>query len=120
VGRAETEIWEWPDSLDALVAASEFHSLMFENESVRMLATRIGPGETVPLHTHRWPSVLYVLSTAHFVRRDDQGRVLSDTRATGAVPETGTAVWTPAMPPHTLENVDGSEIRLLNIELKQS
>jgi len=74
VGRADAEIWAWPDSLDALVAAPEFHSLLLENDDVRVLETRIGPGETVPVHTHRWPSVLYTLSTGHFVRRDGEGR----------------------------------------------
>jgi len=118
VERGDAETWKWPDSLDALVAAPRFHSLLFENDDVRVLVTRIGPGETVPVHTHRWPSVLYILSTGHFVRRDDEGRVLGDTRAGNAVPATGIALWTAAMPPHTVENVDGSEIRLLNIELK--
>jgi quercetin dioxygenase-like cupin family protein len=118
VGRADAESWEWPDSLDALVAAPGFHSLLFETDDVRVLETRIGPGETVPVHTHRWPSVLYVLATGHLVRRDGEGRVLTDTRATGTLPEPGTASEIAAIPPHTVENVDSSEIRLLNIELK--
>ena len=116
--RPDPESWEWPDSLDALVAAPRFHTLLHEDDNVRVLDTRIGPGETVPVHTHRWPSVLYVLATAHAVRRDGEGRVLSDTRESGAVPEQGSALSIPAMPPHTVENVDTSEIRLLNIELK--
>jgi len=119
VGRADTEIWEHPDSLDALVAAPAFHRLLFENDDVRVLETRIGPGETVPVHTHRWPSVLYTLAAGHVVRRDDAGRVLGDTRATDTLPEPGAVVWIAAMPPHTVENVDSSEIRLLNVELKR-
>jgi quercetin dioxygenase-like cupin family protein len=111
--------WEWPDSLDALVAAPGFHTLVFENDDVRVLDTRIGPGETVPLHTHRWPSVLYVLASGHVVRRDHEGRLLTDTRSTGTRAESGTANWTPPMAPHTVENVDTSEIRLLNVELKR-
>ena len=118
MGSAQAEIWEWADSLDALLAAPEFHRLVFENDSVRVLDTRIGPGETVPLHTHRWPSVLYALSASHFVRRDDEGRVLTDTRVSDALLEPGAVAWTAAMPPHSLENVGDSEIRLLNIELK--
>ena len=55
-------MWEWPDSLDALVAAADFHRLVLETDDVRVLETTIGPGQTVPLHTHRWPSVLYVLA----------------------------------------------------------
>jgi hypothetical protein len=112
-------IWEHPDSLDALIAAPGFHRLLLENDDLRFLETRIGPGETVPVHTHRWPGALYILSTGHFVRRDAEGMVLGDTRASGAPPEPGTVVRTAAMPPHTVENVDSSEIRLLNVELKR-
>ena len=119
MGGAGGETWEWPDSLDALVAAPEFHRLAFENDTLRVLDTRIGPGETVPVHTHRWPGVLYIFSTAHVVRRDHEGRVLTDTRGTDALPQPGSAFWTAAMPPHSVENVGGSEIRMLNIELKQ-
>lgn len=111
-------MWEWPDSLDALAAAPEFHSLVFENDDVRVLDTRIGPGATVPVHTHRWPSILYMLSTDHFVRRDADGAVLADTRATGMSAEIGAAVPVPAMAPHSVENVGSSEIRFMNIELK--
>jgi hypothetical protein len=37
-------VWEWPDSLDALVAASDFHRLVLETDDVRVLETTIGPG----------------------------------------------------------------------------
>jgi quercetin dioxygenase-like cupin family protein len=85
----------------------------------RLLDTRIAPGETTQLHTHRWPGVLYVLSSAHFVRRDGEGTVLVDTREAGT-PQPGTAFWVAAMPPHTLENVDTTEVRVINVELKHS
>ena len=49
---------DWPDELDALNAAPHHHTLLFENEFVRVLDTRVPPGETVPLHTHHWPSAL--------------------------------------------------------------
>ncbi len=109
---------EWPDSLDALVAAPESHSLLFENDAVRVLETRIEPGHTTPVHTHRWPGALYVLSFDHFVRRDDGGAILVDTRAAGTLPQPGTAVWSPAFPPHSLENVGSAEIHVIGVELK--
>ena len=52
----------WPASLDAMIAAPEHHEVLLENDQVRVLNTRIGPGEETPLHIHPWPSVLYVLS----------------------------------------------------------
>lgn len=109
--------WAWPDELDALQAAPAHHTLLMENDRVRVLDTRIPPGETTPLHTHRWPAVLYVLSGAHFVRRGADGRVLVDSRA-AAAPATGISVWSPPLPPHTLENVGDRVIHVINVELK--
>jgi putative transposase len=55
VGDPEAEPWPWPDSLDALAAAPESHRLLFENDAVRVLETRIAPGQATQVHTHRWP-----------------------------------------------------------------
>ena len=76
-------VWPWPDSLDALSAAPLHHTLLFENDRVRVLETRIPPAELVPVHTHRWPSVFYVFSWSDFVRRDATGAVLADSRVGG-------------------------------------
>ena len=118
VGDSENGVWTWPDSLDALVASPESHRLLFENEAMRVLETRIAPGDTTQLHTHRWPGVLYVISFGHFVRRDEDGNVVVDSRAGASLPQSGTAVWSAALPPHTLENVDTTEIHVIGIESK--
>ena len=107
----------WPEELDALVAAPGNHSLLFENEAVRVLDTRVAPRETVPLHTHRWPSTLYIMSWSDFVRRDGDGAVVADSRAGGKLPE-GSAVWSGPLAPHTLENVGTSELRAISVEVK--
>ena len=77
---------DWPDELDALVAAPLHHDLLFENEAVRVLDARILPGHTVPLHTHRWPCATYILAWSDFVRRDGEGAVVLDTRSPGRFP----------------------------------
>jgi hypothetical protein len=118
VAEPDAAAWAWPDSLDVLTAAPDHHHLLFENEAVRVLETRIGPGETTRLHMHRWPAALYALSFGHFVRRDDEGTVLVDTRESGELRQPGTVAWSAALPPHTLENVDSSEIRVVHVELK--
>ena len=58
------------------------------------------------------------LSFGHFVRRDAEGTVLVDNRG-GDLPERGTALWGPSLPPHTLENVDSVDIHLIGVELKR-
>jgi hypothetical protein len=83
----DADHWDWPDSLDALQAAPGSHRLLLENHRVRVLLTTIPCGATTAVHTHRWPSVEYVLSASNFVRRDADGTVLFDTRAADAEPQ---------------------------------
>lgn len=108
--------WPWPDSLDAVEAAPAHHTVVLENAFVRVLDTRVGPGETVPLHTHRWPSLLHVLSFGDVVRRDEHGAVVLDTRTLATKPSG--VVWSPPLPPHTLENVGTTPVHVLSVEVK--
>lgn len=110
--------WPWPDSLDALIAAPAHHKLLMENEQVRVLETVISPGDTTPLHTHRWPSVYYVISWSDFVRTNDQGQVMADSRQIEALAARPVALWGEALPPHALENVGDAPLRLISVELK--
>jgi len=116
---SNTSAWPWPASLDALSAAPRHHTLLLENDRVRVLETRIPPGELVPLHTHRWPSVLHVLSWSDFIRRDASGAVLLDSRTAGRGGSPPSVGWSEALPPHSLENVGAAEIRVISVELKQ-
>ena len=113
----QSTVQEWPEELDALRAAPRHHALLFENDSVRVLDTNIAPGDTVPLHTHRWPSVLYVLSFSDFVRRDFAGVVLVDSRRL-CKPGEGTALWSEPLPPHTLQNVGERDLHIIAVEVK--
>lgn len=106
------------DPHDALIAAPQHHRLAYEDERVRVLETRIPPGETTALHTHRWPGTLYILSFGHFVRRDEHGAVLLDTRESGITAETGDAFWSDPLGLHTLENVDSVPIHIIATEIK--
>ena len=110
--------WEWPDELDALMAAPEHHSLLLENERVRVLETLIPPGETTSVHTHRWPNVQHVLSSTDFIRRDGEWAVLLDTRAASGHTETHPTHWSDPLPPHSIENVGERELRVIMVELK--
>jgi mannose-6-phosphate isomerase-like protein (cupin superfamily) len=112
------ESWTWPYELDAVRAAPKQHLVLMENERVRVLDTRVAPGETVPMHTHRWPATLYVVSWSDCVRRDRTGTVVMDSRVTKMNME-GQALWTPPLGPHTLENVGAKELRVIVVELKE-
>jgi hypothetical protein len=105
--------------LDALRAAPDHHTLVLENPRVRVLETRIPPGDLVPVHTHCWPSVSCILSWSDFLRRDASGAVVLDSRALGPGDSPSSVVWSEALPPHSLENVGSAELRVISMELKQ-
>jgi hypothetical protein len=66
-----------------------------------------------------WPNVQYILKSSEFVRRDGEGSVLFDTRAAdGRRPEPWTTHWSKPLPPHSIENVGETELRVIMIELK--
>jgi predicted metal-dependent enzyme (double-stranded beta helix superfamily) len=117
--RPDSQAWPWPDALDALSAAPGYHQLLFENDRVRVLDVRIAPGHIVPVHTHRWPSVVFVKSAGDFIRRGAKGELLNDSRKAGPSQEAPAIMWLGPIPPHSVENVGASEIHLLTIELKE-
>jgi quercetin dioxygenase-like cupin family protein len=106
--------------LDAMSAAPDHHSILMENEQVRVLDTRLGPGERTPLHTHEWAGALYVLSWSDFVRRDACGAILADSRTMATAPKPGDALWLPPLPPHQVENVGDRDLHIIAVELKQT
>lgn len=117
---APTAAAVWPPELDALVAAPEQHRLVLENDRVRVLDTRIEPGAQTPVHTHQWPAVHHVVSWSPFVRRDEAGNVMLDSRVAGLALTPGTAFWGEALGPHTLENVGDLPIQILSVEIKSA
>lgn len=109
---------QWLESLDAMVAAPDHHEILLENERVRVLDSRIKPGEIVPVHTHRWASVLYILGTSDFIRYDTEGNAVFDSRTAASQVKSGAVIWSPPLQAHSVENVGDTEIRVISIELK--
>lgn len=108
----------WPEELDAVIAAPAHHRLAMENETVRVLETCIMPGETVPLHTHQWHSVNYILSWSDVLRRDEHDNITFDSKAAGVSFVSGESFWMDPLPPHTLENVGATSVHIITVELK--
>lgn len=104
--------------LDAMAVAPDHHAVILENAHVRVLDTRLAPGERTPLHAHQWPSALYVLSWSDFVRRDAEGHVIVDSREWPKRPEPGEALWGDPLVPHSVENVGVGELRIVAVEVK--
>ena len=111
--------WPWPDELDAMIAATKHHKLLLENERVRVLDTCIPSGERTEVHTHKWPATFYVMSWSDFIRYDDKGNFVLDSRTLANPPSAGTAMWSEPLAPHSLENIGSQDLRVISIELKK-
>ena len=105
------------DELDGTVVAPANHKVIFENEQVRVLETTIVAGEVTPLHSHLAPTVMYVVSGSHFIRRDERGATMVDTRANPdfVLPKVLFAASTPR---HTIENTGDDDLVVIGVELK--
>ncbi len=110
----------WLESLDAMTAAPEHHRVLLENDRVRVLEAWIAAGETVPMHSHRWPSVIHVVSASDFVRYDPQGHIVMDSRTLPSRPKNGDILWSAPLQPHSIQNVGDTELRVIAIELKDA
>ena len=107
------------DELDGVTVAPNNHKVIFENDEVRVLETTIAAGEITPLHTHLLPTVMYVLSGSHFIRRDENGETVVNTRA---IPDfvLPKVLFAQSTPRHTIENTDTKDLVVIGVELKNS
>jgi len=90
----------------------------FVNERVRVLNTVIRAGDQTPVHTHRWPATLYIISWSDFFRYDDEGNTLLDSRTVEAFKNPPPVVWSAPLPPHSLENIGTADLAIISVELK--
>ena len=109
---------QWPNELDALIAAPQHHKLLFENEFVRVLDANIPPGEMTALHTHRFAASHIVISWSDFIRYDAEGNVLLDSRNMGKSVPQHTVLWSGPLGPHTLKNVGANDLHIISVEIK--
>ena len=100
------------------ITLDELNQEQLREARLVVIAGVASPGDSVPLHTHQWHGVSYLLSWSDFVRRDEFGVALLNTRESGVKLLEGTAVWQDTLGPHTLENVGDSTLRVVTVEMK--
>lgn len=107
------------DELDGVTIAPDIHRVVFENDVVRVLEITIRAGTTTPLHTHLVPTVTYRISGSDFIRRDEHGSTMFDSRAD---PDAGVprVSFTPSTPRHTIENIGDDDLVVIGVELKRA
>ena len=107
-----------PDELDGVAVAPANHQVIFENDEVRVLEITIAAGTTTPVHTHHAPTVLYRLSGSQFVRRNEHGETMFDSRTEPdfVLPRVS---YNAFLPRHTIENIGDDDLVMIGVELKQ-
>ena len=111
---------DFPPESDAVVAAPKNHRVIMENERVRVLDVTVAPGEKENVHSHRWPSVLYIISAGDFIDRDGEGHVIFDTRTLKEPLKYPLTMWKEPEAPHSAENLSKTvTIHLIRVEMKK-
>jgi hypothetical protein len=103
-----------------VIAAPRNHRILLENENVRVLDVTLAPGETEPVHSYRWPSVLYILAAGDFVDRDGAGNVIFDSRQLTTPLQYPMTMWKDPEVPHAVENFSKAvTIHLVRVEMNK-
>lgn len=103
---------DFPDGFDAVVAAPGSHEVIFENALVRVLeVTMPPPGQTEPMHHHRWPGFFLDWDTggkSPHIRYHRSATVVRDIPSAEApvTPGHWSVHWMKPEPMHAIETVE--------------
>lgn len=118
--KSSSGCWPWPDSLDGVIASPQNHTVIYEDNNVRVLDVHTPPGTTNSLHDHQWSSVfLYYEAQPNGRDHKYDGRV---TAVGGAVPaEAPFPLLDVSGPqaPHAYENMDTFLKHFYRVEFKK-
>ncbi len=97
-------------SQDVVKVASDSHTVLLENDHVRVLAVHFKPGQVASMHSHP-DNVSYFLTDGRLKITFADGKVVERS------PKAGTALWSDAVT-HTAENIGTTDFQQIQIELK--
>jgi hypothetical protein len=103
-----------------VAAPPDQHSLLVKHDKIRVGQTRIPPGQTVPVHPHRFAGVGFIKSWSDFIRRDQDGIVLFAARRLREKSKLNAPLWQAPLPPHTGENVGSGEFHAVEVEIRDA
>jgi len=102
---------------DAVVAASQSHDVIFEDDNIRLLSVTIPAGGSAPIHHHELPSVLIIDSYARATEELAGGvRVMSEVLPAGA--QVPFVLVRGPQAAHTISNTDMTQFHLYRLEFK--
>ena len=94
--------------------ARAVRTTLLENDEVLAIGTTYPPGESVPVHTHRFPSLVYVV----------QGGTIETMAPDGTVERydmrPGETLWSAGSQSHGARNVGSTPVQIVEIEIKHA
>jgi beta-alanine degradation protein BauB len=93
-----------------VAGGAETHTVLLDNDQVRVLDVRVPPGQKIAMHSHPANVTYYVSDYKIMVSTPDGKSALREGKA-------GTAVWSGPLT-HAVENAGTSEFHLVQIEMK--
>ncbi len=103
-----------PGPDDATVAAPAIHTVLLENDDVRVLDVHLAPHAKEPMHTHPWPGFFYMVQVAPLVYSTPQG----PTGPARTMPIAMRILPIEAEGPHSVVNIGDTPLHLIRFELK--
>jgi quercetin dioxygenase-like cupin family protein len=95
---------------DVVKVAGDSHTVIFENDHVRVLSVHIKPGQVAPMHSHP-ENVSYFLTDGKLKITMPDGKVIERN------PKAGSAGWSDAVT-HEAQNIGTTDFQQIQIELK--
>ena len=96
---------------DVVKVASDSHTVLLENDQVRVLKVDMKPGQKVPMHSHPH-------NVAYFLTDGKVKIILPDGKTQERDIKAGTSSWSEATT-HAAENIGTTEFQEIQIELKK-
>ena len=103
-----------PEEFDSVIAAAGNHTVVFENERVRVLHVVIPPGVVENKHTHKNPSVFIINASPDMHYYNDEGEIVTSSGKR----EDGVPFWVGPEGIHWLENYDDYAFDAIRVEIK--
>lgn len=95
------------------LSTQSVREVLFENEQVVVIATNYPVGGSVPMHSHPFPHVLYVVEGGTTETTDADGRI----KVLDAFP--GQAIWREPQS-HSVRNIGSTPVRIVEVEIKHA
>ena len=96
---------------DVIKVAADSHTVLLENDQVRVLKVDMKPGQKVPMHSHPH-------NVAYYLTDGKVKLILPDGKTQERDIKAGTSGWSEATT-HAAENIGTTEFQEIQIELKK-